>query len=134
MIIKNLVKDQRKLFWVLHVGGWLAWGLIAKYGYNRVFSEETLPHYFLYVMVISVIGMVITLGLRAVYRYLWSRRPWIQALGFISACAAGGFLWLKSRTYIFYGWIEHGEEKEAWAEKMGDAAEVYEKISVILID
>ena len=28
MMIKNLVCNQRKLFWVLHLGGWLAWGLV----------------------------------------------------------------------------------------------------------
>jgi len=131
MIIRNLVKDQHKLFWVLQLGGWLVWGLVVKYAYTRAFSgEDTLPNYFLYVMVITLVGMVITLGLRFVYRYLWNRPAWVQGLGFIGACAAGGFLWLKSRTYIYYGWFAHSKDKEAWAEKMGDAAELIEKMSI----
>jgi two-component sensor histidine kinase len=129
MIIRDLVNDQRKLFWVLHLGGWFAWGLIVKYGYTRVLLEGTAPNYFLYVMTITVIGIVITLGLRLVYRYLWNRPAWTQALGFIAACAGGGFLWLKSRSFIYYNWIEHAKDMDAWKEKVGDAAELYEKVS-----
>jgi hypothetical protein len=131
MIIRNLVKDQDRLFWVLHLGGWLVWGLIVKYATTRAYSDEPLPNYFLYVMIITVIGMVITLGLRLVYRYLWNRPSWIQALGFVLACAAGGFLWLESRSAIYYRWFAHGKDMEAWAEKMGEAAEIIEKLSVV---
>ena len=129
MIIRNLVKDQRKLFWVLHLGGWLAWGLIAKYAYTRAGMEGTPPNYFLYVMIITVIGIVITLGMRLVYRYLWNHPARTQVLGFIAASAGGGFLWVKSRSYIYYSWFEHSKDMEAWKEEMGHAAELYEKVS-----
>jgi signal transduction histidine kinase len=129
MIISNFVKDQRRLFWVLHLGGWFAWGLIAKYAYTKAGMEGTPPNYFLYVMIITVIGIVITLGVRLIYRYLWKQPARTQALGFIAACAGGGFLWLKSRSYIFYGWFEKSKDMEAWKEEIGPAAEAIEKFS-----
>jgi hypothetical protein len=129
MMLKNIIKDQRRLFWTLHVGGWLAWGLVVKFGLTWATFEEIAPNYFLYVMVISTIGMILSFGLRMIYRRLWGRAPWQQAMGFVLGCAAGGFLWMKSRSYIYYHWIEKAKDMEAWREEMGSAAEIYEKVN-----
>ena len=132
MIVSNIVKDQRRLFWVLHLGGWFAWGLIGKYAYTKaLFDGETAPGYLLYVMIITVIGMVIALFLRQIYRYLWNRAAWIQGLGFIAACAAGGYAWYRSRSYIYGSWFKEAKDMDAWAEKMGHFAEMAEKVSFL---
>ncbi len=123
------MKDQDKLFWVLHLGGWFAWGILGKYAYTIAILEDAAPNYFLYVMVITVIGLVIALGLRSVYRFLWSHPIWIQALGFLLGTSAAGYLWLRSRSYIYSQWFEKQKDMEAWLEKMGEAAELYEKVS-----
>ena len=128
MMIKNLATDQRKLFWVLHLGGWLVWGLIGKYGFTWAISDEMSPNYFTYVMLISVIGMVLSLGLRYIYRFLWSRPPWLQALGFLLGSAASGFIWIKTRGYIYNSWFAKTKDSEEWMHKLGEAAEMYEKI------
>jgi len=129
MIIRNLVSDQQKLFWVLHLGGWFAWGIFWKYGYTRAILEDAAPNYFAYVMIITVIGLVLSLGLRLIHRHLWGRTLWIQALGFLLGTSAAGYLWLKSRSYIYYGWFEKHKDMEAWLEKVGAASEIYEKVS-----
>jgi two-component system LytT family sensor kinase len=128
MMIKNLASDQRKLFWLLHLGGWLAWGLFAKYAFTRAISEEMVPNYFFYVMVITVIGIVLSLGLRYIYRFMWSRPLWQQAVGFLAGSSAAGFLWMQSRSYIYTNWFEKAKDMEAWMEKMGEAAHLYEKV------
>ncbi len=128
MMIKNLVCDQRKLFWVLHLGGWLVWGLFAKYAFTRAISDEMVPNYFFYVMVITVIGIVFSLGLRYIYRFMWSRPLWQQAVGFLLGSSAAGFLWMQTRSYIYTGWFEKAKDMEAWMEKMGEAAHLYEKV------
>jgi two-component system LytT family sensor kinase len=128
MMIRNLASDQRKLFWLLHLGGWLAWGLFAKYAFTRAISEEMVPNYFFYVMVITVIGIVISLGLRYIYRFMWSRPLWQQAVGFLAGSSAAGFLWMQSRSYIYTNWFEKAKDMEAWMEKMGEAAHLYEKV------
>ena len=45
---------------------------------------------------------------------------------------AAGYVWMSSRAYLYYHWIETSEDMEAWAEKMGPAAtEMYEKVSFL---
>jgi two-component sensor histidine kinase len=128
MIFGRLANDQRKLFWVLHLGGWLAWGLIGKYAYTRAISDEMVPNYFLYVMIISAIGVVFSLGLRYLFRFMWSRPIWMQALAFLAGSSAAGFLWIRTRGFIYGNWFESAKDMAAWMEKMGDAAELYEKV------
>jgi len=128
MMIRNLVANQSRLFWVLHLGGWLAWGLIAKYGYTRALTEDMVPNYFLYVMIITVIGMVFSLGLRYLYRFMWSRPIWQQVLVFLIGSSAVGFAWIRTRGFIYTSWFEKAKDMEAWVEKMGEAAELFEKV------
>jgi hypothetical protein len=129
MKIRAFIGDQRRLFWVFHLGGWFAWGLIGKYGLTRAMLEDTAPHYFLYVMIITVIAMVLSVGLRYLYRFLWSRPLWIQGIGFLLGSLAAGYLWMRARSYIYVQLFEGTKDMGAWLEKMGSAAEIYEKVS-----
>lgn len=129
---KNLLnKDRPNLFWVFHLGGWALWGIIAKYLYTVTMLEEVAPNYAAYVAAITVIGMLISLGLRYLYHFLWNRPIWVQALGLIGGSAIAGYLWLKARSYLYFGWIENAKDMAAWKAKMGDAAEIYEKVSFV---
>jgi two-component sensor histidine kinase len=128
MMIRNLIGNQKKLFWVLHLGFWLSWGIFLKYGFTVALSKETVPNYFIYVMIIAVVAIVLTLGLRYFYRFMWSRPLWQQGVGFLLGSFAAGFAWMKSRSFIYGTWFEKAKDMEAWMEKMGEAAELYEKI------
>ncbi len=120
---------RKRQFWILHLGGWLAWGLFAKYLYVRAFIEDVAPNYFIYVMIIAVIAMVISLGLRLLYRALWERPVWIRVLAFLGGSAAAGYLWLQCRGFIYSRWFAHTEDMDAWMEKAGEVAKLYEKVS-----
>jgi len=120
---------QKRQFWILHICGWLAWGIFVKYLYTRAVLEETAPGYFLYVMVITVIGMILSLGLRMVYRFVWKRAVWVRAVAFVGGSAAAGYTWLLSRSEIYSRWLESSKELEAYWEKLGDAAELYIRVS-----
>ena len=93
--------------------------------------EEVAPSYALYVTVITVIGMLISLLLRYLYRALWNRALWIQGIGLLGGSALAGYLWLKARGYLYFGWIQKSYDMDTWKEKAGDAAELYEKFSFI---
>jgi two-component sensor histidine kinase len=128
-MIKSLFKDQRRLFWVLHLGGWLAWGIFGKFAYTIAILEDAAPRYFYYVMTITAIGIVISLGLRYLYRSLWNKALWMQAIGFLGGTSLAGYGWLMSRSSIYARWYAEHKDMEAWLEKMGEAAEIYEKVS-----
>jgi len=129
--LKRVIKNRPKLFWILHLGGWAAWGIVGKYLYTATMLDEIAPDYAAYVAVITVIGMIISLPLRYLYRFLWNRALWIQAIGLLGGSALAGFLWIKVRGYIYMGWIENAKDMEAWYEKLGDAAEIYSKVSFV---
>ena len=131
-MIKALLKDQNRLFWALHLGGWFAWGLFGKYGYTRAtLEEDTAPGYFLYVMTITVIALVLSLGLRYVYRRFMGRPVWAQVLALLAGSAASGYAWMRCRSYIYMQWFESQEKMTAWLEQLGDAAELYQKVSFL---
>ena len=131
MKLKNIIKDRPNLFWAFHLGGWALWGIVGKYLYTAMILEEVAPSYATYVAVITVIGMLISLLLRYLYRFLWDRALWIQAIGLIGGSSLAGYLWLKARGYLYYGWIEKAYDMSSWKEKLGDAAEIYEKVSFV---
>lgn len=128
-MMKDLFSEQPRLFWWLHVGGWLAWGLFGKYALTRATLEETAPGYFFYVMLITGIGFVLSLGLRYAYRPLFARATWVQLAGLLLGSAAAGYVWLLARAQIYRNWFESGEDMQAWMDKLGAAAEIYQKVS-----
>jgi hypothetical protein len=128
-MIKDLLKNQQKLFWVLHLGGWLAWGLFLKYAFTVVTLEEIPPHYFLYVMAIAAIGMLITLVMRYLFKWSFNKSLWLQAVAFLAGTVAGGYAWLHARSYLYMKFIYVDKDMSEWMEKMGPAAEIYEKVS-----
>ncbi len=131
MKLKDIIKNQPNLFWAFHLGGWVLWGIVGKYLYTATMLEEVPPAYVVYVAIITVIGMIISLSLRYLYRFLWDRAIWIQAIGLVGGSTLAGLLWLKIRSYIYMGWIEKAKDMEAWYEKLGDAAEIYSKVSFV---
>ena len=128
--LETLIKDRPNLFWVFHLGGWALWGCY-KYFYTVAILEEVAPNYAAYVTLISFIGMLLSLVLRYLYHLLWNRAIWVQAIGFVVGSVLAGYSWIEARGYIFYGWIEKAEDMEAWAKKMGEASEIYEKVSFV---
>jgi two-component sensor histidine kinase len=111
------------------LGGWFAWGLFGKYAFTRAILEDTAPGYFRYVMTITVIAAILSLGLRYIYRRFMGRPVWLQVLGLLAGSAGAGYLWLRARSYIYMSWFESKEEMAEWLERMGDHAELYQKVS-----
>ena len=132
MNIRHWLEDEKHLFWVLHLGGWAIWGLIGKYALTVAMLDEIAPDYGYYVAVITAIAVVISLGLRLLYRWLWNRAIWVQMAAFLGGSFAAGYLWMNTRSYLYYHWIEKAMDMQAWAKKMGPGAmEMYEKVSFL---
>ena len=131
MKLKTIIKNQPNLFWAFHIGGWVLWGIVGKYLYTVTTLDDVAPKYAIYVAAITIIGMIISLPLRYLYRLLWNRAIWIQAFGLAGGSALFGYIWIKIRGYIYSGWLEKAKDMEAWYEKLGDAAEIYSKFSFV---
>lgn len=131
MFFRSLITNQRRLFWTLQLGGWAAWGLIGKYAYTQITLREFIPNYLSYVAVITLVGLVITLGLRLVYRFVWTKPLWARVVAFVAGSGAAGWLWIRARTMIYVDWVETQKDIGEWLEKMGEAAELYERVSFL---
>ena len=120
--------SHKRQFWILHLGGWLVWG-IGKYFYTRAVLEKTPPHYLLYVLSITIIAAGITLVLRWVYKRLWDHPIWVRTFAMLAGSGAAGYAWLQARKFIFEGWISTSEENVNWLENVGEAADIYQRVS-----
>ena len=76
-----------------------------------------------------VIGAGITLVLRWAYKKLWDQSIWIRALALLAGSGTAGYAWLEARGFIFTRWISTSEENVDWMEKVGEAAEIYQRVS-----
>ncbi len=131
MKMRSWLDDPRRLFWLLHLGGWAAWGVVGKYFLTLAMLGEVAPLYGWYVALITFVAMVLSLGLRLLFRRVWNSPVWVQALSFLGGSYIVGHLWMEFRGYIFYTYIETTESMEAWLAKLGPAAEIFEKVSFV---
>ncbi len=67
-------------------------------------------NYNYYLPLICVIGMVITLGLRQIYHYMWDMDAGRRIVAIIATSYIAGLAWMSSRAAIFYNIFE-GERK-----------------------
>lgn len=95
----SLLQDKRYLFWVLQFAGWTGW---AGSFYLGVLVWGKAPdNYSIYLPIISTIGMVITLGMRALYHRMWNANGAWRIVGILGASYLGGLLWMFARSTIF---------------------------------
>jgi len=115
MSLIHLTENKRTLFWLLQLWGWSAW--VVTYYLGVAFWGKTPSNYFTYLSGIAVVGMLLTLVLRQLYHFTWDLRPVMRALTVLTACYAAGFLWITTRSVVFYRF--YPEETASMAEKGG---------------
>jgi signal transduction histidine kinase len=100
MPIDRVIDDKQRLFWLLQLGGWSSWAAMF---YLSILVWGTPPElYHVYLPVIAALGMLITLGLRWVYRITWERSIGVRAFALIGASYFAGVAWALSRSVIFF--------------------------------
>ncbi len=115
MNLEEFFDSRRHLFWTLQLLGWSAWGLNF-YLLVNIWGKPGL--YEQYLPLAAAMGMIISLGLRQVYRYTWHYQPrHLLIIGFFASLVAG-VLWFKGRSTLFGHLVSHTEkypmEFEGW--------------------
>jgi two-component system LytT family sensor kinase len=99
MTYDDFLRNERVQFWGLQLIGWGGWG-VTWYA-SRVYWGNVPDHYNIYIVIVSALGMLISMGLRALYRATWDadliRRGILIVVGSWLAAA----LWMVCRSYIF---------------------------------
>lgn len=96
--ISHLLEDEHKLFWVLHVGGWLAFGIV---NFLSGLIHDKTPDYIVPTMAYVVWGLLVSLGLRYVYRALWQRPWWLIAAFALPALLMSGALFSSGQAIMY---------------------------------
>lgn len=117
MQLQHLLQDKRYLFWLLQLAGWSSWGF--SYYLGILVWGDPPDNYFWYLPVVSLIGVLITLALRFVYRATWEQSIPVRAAAVVSGSYLAGAAWMAIRASIFFSfWPEQlksrGEEPMPW--------------------
>jgi signal transduction histidine kinase len=115
MAIERVIDDKRRLFWLLQLGGWSSWA--ATFFLGTLVWGGPQERYYFYLPLIAFIGMLITLGLRWIYRVTWERSMAARAFTILGASYCAGVSWILCRSTLFFNIFP--EELERFAGKGG---------------
>jgi len=114
--LDELLRNRRRLFWVLNIGGWVGYALAAWAG---ALAHEKPDPYFAVVTAVAAAGFVVTLPMRSIYRHLWGRSPAAIAAGTLvtSYVVALGWRWLHNELY--FDWVKDSWQPEGFMDYVG---------------
>ncbi len=98
MRINELLENKKYLFWVFQVAGWSGWGVSHYWG--GVLIGAAPKHYHWYLLLISLIGCGLTLGLRALYHYTWDMSIARRIAALLLGSYLAGLVWMNVRMGI----------------------------------
>lgn len=110
MPVQHLLQNKRYLFWTLQLGGWGSWAFTFYLGV-LVWSEPP-KLYAIYLPIVSTLGLLITLVLRALYRAVWDRDILWRVLAVLVGSFIAGGVWMASRVLIFRSLFPMAADKD----------------------
>ncbi len=99
MQMEKALRDKDTLFWTLQVLGWSAWG--ASFYLGVMVWEEAPSSYNWYVPLVSLIGLLLTLPLRWLYRYTWNSSGLNRIASILLGSYLSGLAWRLCRLAIY---------------------------------
>jgi len=104
-----LIRDRRRLFWVLNITGWAGYTLAAWLG---ALAHEKPESYFAVIVATAVTGFLITLPMRLLFRRLWDCALVKLAISMIAACYVLAFGWRWLQNFLYYDWVKNSWQPE----------------------
>ena len=103
----ELLGNKSFQFWSLQLAGWAGWGATHYIG-GLYWSEK--EKYALYNLIISILGVVLTLGLRWIYKASWDYPPLRRTLILLGSSWLAAAAWVACRSNLF-GMMFEKEDK-----------------------
>ena len=118
MTLDDLRRNRNLLFWALHTLGGSAY-LITQYVGALLYEKP--PAYFKLLLVAAIGGFVLSIPLRFVYRWLWSKSPPVIVVGVLLAAWVTALCWRVVINLAYNHLIEEWLHKEPWYGVFGGA-------------
>ena len=100
MNIQTLYQNKTYQFWTLQIAGFAGYG-ITFYLERVVQNIPVANNYALYVSIKCVIGLLLTLGLRATYRAMWDSNIGLRVFGLVVASYLAAVIWMAARSALY---------------------------------
>ncbi len=113
--LQSLIVNRNQQFLLLQCAGWLGHALITYLSLTLWYGSIG-PDHFIHTLGQSVLGMLLTTPLRALYSYIWNWPNLNRALMTLLAMAVGAAIWTGLRMIAFV-WLSGDEE--VWADLGG---------------
>jgi len=99
MQIHRFLENKRYLFWALQCAGWSSWAITFYLG--MLVWGKPMGTYAIYLPIVSTVGMLITLVLRALYRATWNKDIGWRVVAILVGSYLAGAVWMASRVVTF---------------------------------
>jgi len=109
MNVDRLFRDRGRLFWILNISGWTGYIFAAWLG---ALAHEKPEAYFAVIFATGLMGFVITIPMRWMYRRLWSRSPLALAIGMLLTSYVLAFAWRWPQNFLYYDWVKKSWQPE----------------------
>jgi sensor histidine kinase YesM len=99
VLLRRLTSDRSRLFWTLHIGGWVGFALfndlmgIAAHGKQADYLLPSLGY--------AASGVVITYGLRLLFKRAWRREAWISITTSVIGVVIAALIFAAARQFIY---------------------------------
>jgi signal transduction histidine kinase len=107
--VDQLFRDRGRLFWILNLAGWTGYTLAAWLG---ALAHEKPEAYFAVILGTAVVGLVITIFLRLIYRELWDRSLLTLTIGMLAASYVFSFGWQWLHNIMYFDWVKNSWRPE----------------------
>jgi two-component system LytT family sensor kinase len=95
--------NRAALFWVLQIGGWVAYGISQLVG---AMVYDKMPGYFKAVLVAAGWGFLLTIGLRYICRWLWRQSPKVMLGVGLLSCYFLALCWRAVNSHAYKYFVE----------------------------
>lgn len=109
--------SRSKQFWLFQLLGWGAWVLLLVVRDMTFVPAEYMRDRILVFILDASVGLLLSTGLRYLYRLVWDFMAWVRIAVVLVGCLASSFLWLPVKQVIVatelgasvdlmgYGWV-----------------------------
>ncbi|MFQ5548795.1 MAG: sensor histidine kinase [Woeseia sp.] len=116
MTLNEFLRDRGRFFWILNVAGWSGYVATA---YLGALAHEKPDSYIAVILATALVGFLLTIPMRLVYRRLWERPPIAIAISVIVICYVLALGWKSFSNSVYYEWVKGGWRPEHWADYVG---------------
>ncbi len=107
------VAEPSNLFWILHLTGWLGISLLTYLSLSLPYDQFE-PNYLAHNIGQSVMGMLVSLPLRYLFRWSWQMALWFRAGLIVLAISVLSIFWTILRLEMFI--LMTQERADLWAD------------------